>query len=147
MAEPTKTLFGMWTRVGPRNHVLDGGPYPPCKMAILRGKGAAHCKVLGLSAVSSAKTAEPIEMPFGIWTLVGPRKHVLGGDAHWRHLKNTIEPSMCGGDAACCQITLATCIFRPHWPYYVPTYIVRPMWSKNIVGQSVCHTSEPCKKG
>ena len=26
--------------------------------------------------------------------------------AHWRHLKNTTEPSMCGGDAALCQITL-----------------------------------------
>jgi len=30
--------------------------------------------------------------------------------AHWRHLKNTTEPSMCGGDAALCQITLTTCI-------------------------------------
>jgi len=29
--------------------------------------------------------------------------------AHWRHLKNTTEPSMCGGDAALCQITLTTC--------------------------------------
>jgi len=49
--------------------------------------------------------AEPIEMPFRIWTRVGPRKNVLGMGAHWRHLANTIEPSMCGGDAACCQIT------------------------------------------
>ena len=30
-------------------------------------------------------------------------------DAHWRHLANTTEPSVCGGDAACCQITLTTC--------------------------------------
>jgi len=29
--------------------------------------------------------------------------------AHWRHLTNTTEPSMCGGDAALCQITLTTC--------------------------------------
>jgi len=29
--------------------------------------------------------------------------------AHWRHLKNTIEPSVCGGDAVLCQITLTTC--------------------------------------
>ena len=56
--------------------------------------------------MSYAKTAEPIEMPFGIWTRVGPRKHLLGEGAHGRHLANTIEPSMCGGDAACCQITL-----------------------------------------
>jgi len=25
--------------------------------------------------VSCAKTAEPINLPFGFWTLVGPRKH------------------------------------------------------------------------
>jgi len=29
--------------------------------------------------------------------------------AHWRHLKNMTEPSMCGGDAALRQITLTTC--------------------------------------
>ena len=29
--------------------------------------------------------------------------------AHWRHLKNMTEPSICGGDAALCQITLTTC--------------------------------------
>ena len=28
--------------------------------------------------------------------------------AHWRHLANTTEPSMCGGDATLCQITLTT---------------------------------------
>jgi len=26
--------------------------------------------------------------------------------AHWRNLANAIEPSVCGGDAALCQITL-----------------------------------------
>jgi len=29
--------------------------------------------------------------------------------AHWRHLANTTEPSVCGSDAALCQITLTTC--------------------------------------
>jgi len=29
--------------------------------------------------------------------------------AHWCHLANAIELSTCGGDAACCQITLTTC--------------------------------------
>jgi len=28
---------------------------------------------------------------------------------HWRHLANTTEPSMCGGDEALYQITLTTC--------------------------------------
>ena len=50
--------------------------------------------------MSCAKTAEPIEMPFGIWTRVNPRKHVLDGSAIWCDLANTIEASMCGGDAA-----------------------------------------------
>jgi len=30
--------------------------------------------------------------------------------AYFRHLANTIEPPMCGGDAAFCQITLTTCL-------------------------------------
>jgi len=50
--------------------------------------------------VSSAKVAEPIELSFGMWTRVGPKKHVLDKGAHWRHLANTIETSMCCGDAA-----------------------------------------------
>ena len=44
--------------------------------------------------------AEPIEMSFGVWIRVGPRKHVsLDRGAHWRILANTIEQSTCGGDA------------------------------------------------
>jgi len=31
------------------------------------------------------------------------------GRAHWRHLANTIEPSVCSGDVILCQITLTTC--------------------------------------
>jgi len=53
-------------------------PDGPCNGAVYRGKDVAwhtqqHC------AMSCAKTAEPIEMPFGLWTLVSPGKHVLGG--------------------------------------------------------------------
>ena len=36
-----------------------------------------------------------------------PRHYIWG--AHWRHLANTIEPPVCGGDAVLCQITLTTC--------------------------------------
>jgi len=56
--------------------------------------------------MSCAKTAEPIEMHFRIRIRVGLRRHVLGKGAHSRHLVNATEPSMCGGDAACCQIAL-----------------------------------------
>jgi len=46
------------------------------------------------------KTAEPIEMPFAMWTQLDPRKHVLDGGAHWHNLANMIERFMCGVDAA-----------------------------------------------
>ena len=74
-------------------------------MAILRGKWAAHCKSYGPSALNCAKTAEPIEMLFGLWTQVSTRKRVLDGvhsGATWRIQLN--HP--CGSDAAFCQINL-----------------------------------------
>jgi len=43
-----------------------------------------------------AKTAELIEMPFWLWTQVGPKM----GAAYWHNLVNTIVPSTFGGDAA-----------------------------------------------
>jgi len=36
-------------------------------------------RVLQTACVSSAKTAAGIEMPFELWTRVGPRNDVLGG--------------------------------------------------------------------
>jgi len=72
------------------------------------GRRAAHCKVQGCSAMSCTKTSEAIEMPFGIRTRVGPRSIITWG-AHWRHLAYATEPSMCDGNAACCQVTLTTC--------------------------------------
>ena len=68
----------------------------------------------------SVKTAEPINLPFGLWTPVGWRKHKFShvhqvvpmyphGRAHWCHLVNTIAPFICYDDAALCQITLTTC--------------------------------------
>jgi len=36
---------------------------------------------------------------------------MLDGGEHRHHLVNTIEPSVCGGDVAFCQITLTTCWF------------------------------------
>ena len=55
-------LFGLWTRLGTRNHVLNKGSDPPCE---------------------GAKMAKPIEMPFGMLSGVCSRKHVLdwGPDA------------------------------------------------------------------
>ena len=81
-----------------------------CEGAIFKGKDMPrHAR--RQSAVRCAKVAELIEMPFGTWTRVGPRKHVLHGGAHWHNLANTIEPSVCDGDAAFYQIIFATCYF------------------------------------
>jgi len=57
--------------------------------------------------------AEPIEMPFELWTRVGRMKHVLMCyvGAYWRHLANTIESSVCSGDAVLCDIILTTCYY------------------------------------
>jgi len=36
-------------------------------------------------------------------------------------MANTTEPSVCGGDAALCQITLTTC---SHWPHTMTTFLI-----------------------
>jgi len=48
----------------------------------------------------------------------------------WRHLANTIEPSVCGGDATLCHITLTTCFF-----YFLRKQVIRhpPSVSFNIL--------------
>jgi len=72
-------------------------------------------------AVSCAEMAELIDLPFGLWTRMGRRKHKFNRIcqvapkchlmmAHWRHLAN-IEPSVCSGDEALCQITLTICYY------------------------------------
>ena len=86
-------------------------------------------RVLRLGSVTArhlvvcfAETAEPIDLPFGLWTRVSRRKHRFNdirqvapmcqyGRAHRRHLANTIEPSVCGGDAVSRQITLTPCYY------------------------------------
>jgi len=34
---------------------------------------------LSVTVVKPAKPTEPIKMPFGLWSLLGPKKHVLDG--------------------------------------------------------------------
>ena len=38
-----------------------------------------------------------------------PKKACVRWGAHWRHLANKVELSVCGDNAAFCQITLITC--------------------------------------
>ena len=57
-----------------------------------------------VTVVSLAKTAEPIEMLFWVWSRVHGSKEAcvtcMDGGARWLNLVNKIEPPMCGGDAA-----------------------------------------------
>ena len=95
-AELIKMPFGVLTRVGPRDHVLDGETDTPREGTIC-GEMSAHCKVRRLSAVSCAKTAVPIDMQFGKLSRVGPWNHVLHGmhtGATW--LIFTTEPYVSG---------------------------------------------------
>ena len=75
------------------------------------GRSSVVCLLVGLSVMtmSPAKTAEPIEIQFEMLSRMGPGNHVLDWSAHCRHLANMIEPSMCSGVAALCQISLTTC--------------------------------------
>jgi len=80
-AVPIEIPFGLRTRVDPRNHVLDGVYIPHAwEWRTLRwGSGGT------LSAVNCAKTVELIEMPFGLWTRVGRKKHGVT----WGHIGAT----------------------------------------------------------
>ena len=83
--------------------------------------------------MNCAKTAEQIDLPFGLWTRVGRRKHKFNrirqvaptchhGRTDWRNLANTTEPSICGGHAALYQITLTTCYLFPNTADKLPSY-------------------------
>ena len=53
--------------------------------------------------------AELIEMPFRLWTQMGPTKHVLHGGAPWCNMANMIEPPCMAVMWPFCQIALTTC--------------------------------------
>ena len=52
-----------------------------CGLLLHMFHGLSVCEFVRVSAghsMSRAKTDEPVEMPFGLWTRVGPSNHVLG---------------------------------------------------------------------
>ena len=75
MAELIEVPFGK-DLGGTRNQVLDGGQDLPMARGNFEGRRASHCKVQGHSAVISAKSSEPTEMPFGLWARMGQRNRV-----------------------------------------------------------------------
>jgi len=125
MAGPIEMPFGLWTLVGPRKHVLDGAQIPPCNRAIIRRKDMPqHAR--RHSAMRCLKMAELIDLSFGLCTQVCVVVPMCPHwRAHWRHPANTIEPPVCGSDAALCQITLTTCLYwsecgtKENWPVEV----------------------------
>jgi len=52
---------------------------------------------------------------------------------HWHHLARTTEPSVCGGDAALCQITLTTCCCLQQ-PGEMPSKV--SIYKMNITGMN-----------
>jgi len=68
------------------------------------------CRMVGLPVLSPAKTAEPIEIPFGFWASVGQRNHVLDG-LYGRYVlvsKNAQLNCLSVAAMQPCQITLTT---------------------------------------
>jgi len=100
VAEPIEILFGLWTRVGPRKHVLDGAQIPMRRGNNIRGKDVpGHAR--RHSAASCAKMAEPIDLQFGLWTRVDRTRHTLNRIRQVAPMcPNTIELSVCGCNAA-----------------------------------------------
>jgi len=129
-AGPIEMPFALWTRVGSRKYVLDGSR-SPCEEAIIRGKDMpGHERH---SAVSCAKMAETIDLPYGLWTRVGRRKVTLvpPGEYDWSYLpggtnvtswEGTLAPPG-GRDAALCQINLTNCLFNCYLSFGISDFI------------------------
>jgi len=117
-AQPIEMPFRLWAWMGQRN-------CDRWRSRSLHGKGqfsAIGAPIVGTFCHELCRNGwiEPIDLPFGLWTRAGRRKHKFNcicqvapmfsrGRADWHHLANTIKSSLCGDDAALCQITLKTC--------------------------------------
>jgi len=78
-AEPIEMPLGLRTRMGPGNHVLDGGvQIPHAKGQFWRVEWHPIVKYRD-TVVICTKTAEQIAMPFGLWARMGPRNRVSHG--------------------------------------------------------------------
>jgi len=104
----------VWVRdlSGPKETCIIWGPDPPWEAAILMENGRPVVKYSDSlpCAVKNGWTDRD-----AVWDLdsSGPKEACIRRGSHWRHLTNTTEPSMCGGDATCCKITLTTCLTLP----------------------------------
>jgi len=73
-AEPIEMPFGLRTRVGPGNHdCIRWGSRSPWQGAIL-GREESTVST-GTFCCELCKAAERVDLPFGLWTRAGRRKH------------------------------------------------------------------------
>ena len=105
--------------MGPSKNVFDGGPHRPVGRGNFEGEGMPR-HVRRHSDVNCAKTDEPLEMPFGLWTWVDRRKHKFSRirhvgpgcprerqiDAIWQIRLNRPSAAV---NAVVCQVTLTIC--------------------------------------
>jgi len=87
----------MWAPVGPSNQVLDP----------LTQRGKFERKSWLAQDMSGGRTQRNLAGG-STGTVYMPIWCTRWGE-HWRHLANTIEPSVCGSNAVLCQIILTTC--------------------------------------
>ena len=84
MAEPINLLFGLWTWVGRRkqefNRIRQMAPLYTILIVFARWRQCTRRH----SAVNCARTTEPIDLPFGLWTGVGQGKQKFIIFARWR---------------------------------------------------------------
>jgi len=83
----------------PRNYILMAVQIPKRKGAYGGMDGPGHVRAVDILKATQ-QGAAPVRC--------GWRLECTRWGAHWRHLANTTEPSVCGGDAALCQMTLCT---------------------------------------
>jgi len=89
--------FVTWSHVGQGTMYSMGSRYPR-EGAVLKAKRAGPGHVVDTLRATQQEAQEMLQMRVYI---------------HWSNLPNTTESSVCGGDAALCQITLITCYGRP----------------------------------
>jgi len=109
------------------------------------GESVAHCKVWGLSAVSCAETAEPINLPFGSWTWVGWRKH------KFNHIRKVAQ--MCTMWILftrwhqCTWRHLCRELCKNGWTHRFAIWIVDWGWPKEAQFNCICQMAPMCPHG
>ena len=138
--------FGLWSRDDPRNLELDEAQILHEKGQFW-GKGTPVVKYRDFLPWAVQKQLNRSICPLGCglgWAKGSSvifarwRQCAHMGGHIWRHLPNTIEPSVCGGDAVLCQITLTTCystfcyLARRCTTTHVWTWTGRCSWYESI---------------